>query len=129
MFKKVGCFLSLKPLMNRCREKSFMVLKQLLKTNNGLWKSEGSEKMRYHGIITVHPSSISQVILNMLWLSVPFPHLLFVALTDVIVNYLTVFCKCGTVNSENPIFVRDFNTNYIGFLNSSFISFLRDNMF
>lgn len=32
MFKKVGCFLSLKPLMNRCREKSFMVLKQLRPT-------------------------------------------------------------------------------------------------
>lgn len=38
-----------------------------------LWKSEGSLKMEYHDIITVHLRSIPQVILTMLWLSVPFP--------------------------------------------------------
>lgn len=42
-------------------------------TMSFLWKSEGSLKMEYHDIITVHLRSIPQVILNMLWLSVPFP--------------------------------------------------------
>lgn len=113
----VGCFLSLSPLINRCREKGFMVLKQLLKTNNVLfvkiWRFlKDGIAWHHHCSSKEHSSSNTDYAVTISTL----PPSSFCCFDWCYCQLFDCFTNVEQLlNSQNPNLIWDFKINYIGF--------------